>query len=165
VCSSDLSQLLPGLAFSGPEALLLAGLAFGVVNTFLKPILFILTLPITFVTLGLAALDASQEAIHAAERVTEARSDILGASGVPPSAIKDLIYPLSGGDSRGSSSELGRTMMALVQTAIQLAALRSAEMEAATRGQIAQTNKRAPGAAATARTMQSRRGKVRIASP
>ncbi|MBX9629841.1 MAG: phage holin family protein [Burkholderiales bacterium] len=50
------SRLLPGLGFSGPEALLLAGLAFGVVNTFLKPILFILTLPITFVTLGLFVL-------------------------------------------------------------------------------------------------------------
>jgi putative membrane protein len=46
------SRLLPGLSFSGPEALLLAALAFGVVNTFLKPVLFILTLPITFVTLG-----------------------------------------------------------------------------------------------------------------
>lgn len=50
------SQLLPGLAFSSPEALLFAGLVFGVVNTFLKPILFILTLPITFVTLGLFVL-------------------------------------------------------------------------------------------------------------
>jgi putative membrane protein len=50
------SQLLPGLSFSGPEALLLAGLAFGVFNTFLKPILFILTLPITVVTLGLFVL-------------------------------------------------------------------------------------------------------------
>lgn len=50
------SQLLPGLGFSGPEALLLAGLAFGIVNTFLKPVLFILTLPITFVTLGLFVL-------------------------------------------------------------------------------------------------------------
>lgn len=120
----------------------------------------------TFVTLGLAALDASQEAIHAAERATEARSDILGASGVPPAAIKALLYPLSGGDSRGSSSELGRTMMALIQTAIQLAALRSAELEAATRGRIAQTAKAVPGAAATAGdvTMQSRRSKVRIVS-
>lgn len=121
----------------------------------------------TVVRLGLAALDASQEAIHAAERVTEARSDVLGASGFPPAAIKALLYPLSGGDSRGSSSELGRTMMALIQTAIQLAALRSAELEAAMRGQIAQTAKAVPGAAATASdvTMQSRRGKVRIVSP
>jgi len=50
------SQLLPGLAFAGPEALLLAGLAFGIVNTFLKPLLLILTLPITFITLGLFVL-------------------------------------------------------------------------------------------------------------
>lgn len=50
------SRLLPGLAFSGPEALLLAGLAFGIVNAFVKPILFVLTLPITVVTLGLFVL-------------------------------------------------------------------------------------------------------------
>ncbi len=50
------SRLMSGLAFSGPQALLLGGLAFGFVNTFLKPILFILTLPITFITLGLFVL-------------------------------------------------------------------------------------------------------------
>ncbi|MBI1397455.1 MAG: phage holin family protein [Betaproteobacteria bacterium] len=50
------SHLLNGLSVDGPQALLLAGLAFGLVNTFLKPILFILTLPITVVTLGLFVL-------------------------------------------------------------------------------------------------------------
>jgi len=50
------SKIMPGIAFKGPEALILAGLAFGVVNTFLKPVLLILTLPITLVTLGLFIL-------------------------------------------------------------------------------------------------------------
>lgn len=50
------SRLLPGVSIEGPEALLLSGLCFGLVNAFLKPILFILTLPITVLTLGLFAL-------------------------------------------------------------------------------------------------------------
>lgn len=50
------SRLMPGVVIQGPEALLLAGLCFGLVNAFLKPILFVLTLPITVLTLGLFAL-------------------------------------------------------------------------------------------------------------
>ncbi|MBK8017920.1 MAG: phage holin family protein [Betaproteobacteria bacterium] len=50
------SRLLDGIAIDGPQALLLAGLAFGLVNTFVKPFLFILTLPITVLTLGLFVL-------------------------------------------------------------------------------------------------------------
>jgi len=70
----------------------------------------------TLVALGLAALNLSQEAVYALERATEARSDILGSHGIPPAAIKHLLYPVTGGASRGSSSELGRTAMALIQT-------------------------------------------------
>jgi putative membrane protein len=50
------SRIMPGIAFSGPEAILIGGLAFGLLNTFLKPVLFVLTLPITFLTLGLFVL-------------------------------------------------------------------------------------------------------------
>lgn len=50
------SRLMPGVVIQGPESLLLAGLCFGLVNVFLKPILFVLTLPITVLTLGLFAL-------------------------------------------------------------------------------------------------------------
>lgn len=50
------SRLVPGVVIEGPESLLLAGLCFGLVNAFLKPILFVLTLPITVLTLGLFAL-------------------------------------------------------------------------------------------------------------
>jgi hypothetical protein len=81
-------------------------------------------------------------------------------------AIKDLIYPLTGGVSRGSSSELGQTMMALIQTAMQLAALRSAEAEAAARGLTGRTAAGAPAAARTGSYAAARtgRGKVRILS-
>jgi uncharacterized protein with NAD-binding domain and iron-sulfur cluster len=116
----------------------------------------------TLVQLGLAALNLGQEAVYALERATEARSDVSGTGGMPPAAIKHLLYPLTGASSRGSSSELGQTTMALIQTAMQLVALRSAETEAAARGVSAR------GATGAETAMQARarsgRGKVRILS-
>jgi putative membrane protein len=44
---------IPGLEISGPAAALLAGALLGVVNVLVKPILLLLTLPLTLVTLGL----------------------------------------------------------------------------------------------------------------
>ena len=45
--------LLPGLHVSGPFAALVAGAILGFVNAIIRPILFLLTLPLTLVTLGL----------------------------------------------------------------------------------------------------------------
>jgi putative membrane protein len=45
--------LLPGLHLSGPFAALIAGAILGFVNAIIRPILFLLTLPLTLVTLGL----------------------------------------------------------------------------------------------------------------
>jgi len=50
------SQLLDGLHFTTPSQLLLAAVLLGVVNAFVRPLAFILTLPITVVTLGLFLL-------------------------------------------------------------------------------------------------------------
>jgi putative membrane protein len=50
------SQLLDGLHFVAPSTLLLAAVLLGVVNAFVRPLAFILTLPITIVTLGLFML-------------------------------------------------------------------------------------------------------------
>jgi putative membrane protein len=50
------SQLLDGLHFSAPSKLLLAAVLLGIVNAFVRPLAFILTLPITIVTLGLFLL-------------------------------------------------------------------------------------------------------------
>jgi putative membrane protein len=50
------SQLLDGLSFTAPSTLLLAAVLLGVVNAFVRPLAFILTLPITVVTLGLFLL-------------------------------------------------------------------------------------------------------------
>jgi putative membrane protein len=47
------SKLLPGLSFDSDEKLVIAALVLGVVNAIVRPIAFVLTLPITVVTLGL----------------------------------------------------------------------------------------------------------------
>ena len=47
------AYLLPGLHIDGPFAALLAGVILGFVNAIVRPVLFVLTLPLTLVTLGL----------------------------------------------------------------------------------------------------------------
>lgn len=47
------ANLVPGIAVTGFGVALLAGLLLGFVNAIIKPILFVLTLPFTILTLGL----------------------------------------------------------------------------------------------------------------
>ncbi len=47
------AQIVPGIAVSGIPVALLAGLVLGLVNAVVRPVLIILTLPVTLVTLGL----------------------------------------------------------------------------------------------------------------
>jgi putative membrane protein len=47
------AYLLPGVLITGVAAAVIAGLILAIVNTFLRPILIILTLPINILTLGL----------------------------------------------------------------------------------------------------------------
>jgi putative membrane protein len=49
-------ELFDGISFSTPQALFIAGLMLGIVNTFVKPVLVILTLPLSIVTLGVFVL-------------------------------------------------------------------------------------------------------------
>jgi putative membrane protein len=49
-------DLFDGISFTTPQALFIAGLMLGLVNTFLKPVLLILTLPLSIVTLGFFVL-------------------------------------------------------------------------------------------------------------
>ena len=49
-------NLLSGIAFRDTTALLLSGLVLGILNTIVRPILLVLTLPITVLTLGLFLL-------------------------------------------------------------------------------------------------------------
>lgn len=48
-----LSYLLPGVAVAGIGAAILTAIVIGLVNSFVKPLLTILTIPVTIITLGL----------------------------------------------------------------------------------------------------------------
>lgn len=50
------AHLVPGVSYDTTTTLILAALLLGVVNALLRPILFVLTLPLTIVTLGLFLL-------------------------------------------------------------------------------------------------------------
>ena len=50
------SVIVSGLSFDRPATLLLAGIVLGLVNAFVRPVLVVLTLPITLLTLGLFLL-------------------------------------------------------------------------------------------------------------
>ena len=50
------SELLPGVSIEGTGTFVLAALLLGLVNAVVRPIAFILTLPLTIVTLGLFLL-------------------------------------------------------------------------------------------------------------
>ncbi len=50
------SELLSGLSFDSTAKLVVAAIVLGIVNALVRPIAFILTLPITVVTLGLFLL-------------------------------------------------------------------------------------------------------------
>ncbi len=52
----SMSGILPGFTVDNWQSALLGAIVLAVANTILKPILFILTLPITFITLGLFLL-------------------------------------------------------------------------------------------------------------
>ena len=50
------SRIVPGVSFDTTESLLWAALLLGVINAFVRPVLIVLTIPITILTLGLFLL-------------------------------------------------------------------------------------------------------------
>jgi putative membrane protein len=50
------SQWVPGVHFYSPGTLILAAILLGIVNAIVRPIVFVLTLPLTLLTLGLFLL-------------------------------------------------------------------------------------------------------------
>ncbi|WP_298124284.1 phage holin family protein [Brevundimonas sp.] len=50
------AQFVPGVAFSSTGSLIAAALILGLVNAFVRPILVVVTFPITLITLGLFLL-------------------------------------------------------------------------------------------------------------
>ncbi len=49
-------RLLPGIVITGTGSLIVSALLLGLVNAFIRPIIFFLTLPLTVLTLGLFVL-------------------------------------------------------------------------------------------------------------
>src|SRR6266480_4941477 len=47
------AQLIPGIGVDGPGAALAAGIVLGLINAIIRPLLILLTLPATLLTLGL----------------------------------------------------------------------------------------------------------------
>ena len=47
------TQVVPGVSYSGPIPLLIMAVVLGLVNAIIRPILVLLTLPLTILTLGL----------------------------------------------------------------------------------------------------------------
>ena len=47
------AQLIPGIGVASPGAALAAGIVLGLVNAIIRPLLILLTLPVTLLTLGL----------------------------------------------------------------------------------------------------------------
>ena len=47
------SAIIPGVAINGTGSVILAAILLGLVNGFVRPIAFLLTLPITIITLGI----------------------------------------------------------------------------------------------------------------
>ncbi len=50
------SELLDGVAISGTGSFIIAGVLLGLVNATVRPVLFLLTLPLTIITLGIFIL-------------------------------------------------------------------------------------------------------------
>ena len=50
------SRIVPGITVDGATQILVAGLVLGLINALVRPVLVILTLPLTLVTLGLFLL-------------------------------------------------------------------------------------------------------------
>lgn len=111
----------------------------------------------TVVRLGLAALDFTQESVFALERRAQSRGDTLEMTGLDVSDVSRLAHPLTGGYARGSSSDLARVTHDLLHTALQLIAVRSAELDVAR----ADSGSKAPRRS-LAPSSSTRAGRVRI---
>ena len=78
------SWVLPGVEVTSPTALAVAALVLGVVNAVVKPVLVLLTLPITVVTLGLFYLVVNGVAFW------------LAAGLVPGFEVRSLLWAMLG---------------------------------------------------------------------
>ena len=100
-------ELLSGLAVSSTETLFLAALVIGLINAVVKPILLILTIPITVLTLGIFYLVLNGLLLYLAAALTPGftianfGSAFLGALIV--SAVSTMLHLLIKAERKGKS--------------------------------------------------------------
>lgn len=51
-----IASFIPGISISSPATILVVAIVLGLINTFIKPLLVLLTLPVAIITLGLFLL-------------------------------------------------------------------------------------------------------------
>ena len=96
--------LVPGIAYGGGAALVLAALVFGLVNLFIRPLVVLLALPAVILTLGIALLFINAlmllltDAIVPAFEVDGFWSAVLGALIVW--IVNMILHSLVGSDAR-----------------------------------------------------------------
>jgi len=86
------AHLYPGVQVKGFTAALIAALVLGLLNTILRPVLVLLTLPVTLLTLGLFLFVINALLFWAAASVLNGFT----VAGFPAALIGSLIYSLCG---------------------------------------------------------------------
>jgi len=86
------AQLVPGFVVRNLVAALIAAVVLGLVNAFVKPILVILTLPISFITLGLFLFVINAITILIAGNITPG----FHVAGFVPALIGSIVLTIVG---------------------------------------------------------------------
>ena len=86
------AQMLPGVQVSGFSAALAAALVLGLLNTLVRPVLVLLTLPVTLLTLGLFLFVVNAAMFWAAARLL----DGLQVQGFGSALLGSFVYSLCG---------------------------------------------------------------------
>jgi putative membrane protein len=86
------AQIYPGVQVKSFGSAMIAALVIGLLNTLLRPILVLLTLPVTLLTLGLFLFIINAAMFYAAANVL----DGLNVAGFTAALIGSLIYSLCG---------------------------------------------------------------------
>lgn len=84
------AYLIPGFIVANFSSAVVAAVVIGVINTFIKPILKLITLPITFLTLGLFSLVLNVLLLIAAAYITPG----FDIQGIMPAILGSLVLSL-----------------------------------------------------------------------
>lgn len=86
------ASIYPGVSIAGFGAALVAALVLGLLNTLVRPLLVLLTLPVTLLTLGLFLFVINALMFWAAASILDGFS----VTGFPAALVGSLIYSLCG---------------------------------------------------------------------